>query len=287
MESIRSVKSLLFILLFMSPVAWALTPEEIREAIHAMASERHPSPTRDFWERLGPEALPVLKQMLSESISPVERTWVIEGLAHFSDPGVAQVLESEIKRSSNGVFKKKMLSSLIQSQGDSAYDFAEPYLSDRNPHIRIAVARSMTRHMSASKATERLKRFQSEEKESWVKIEALKPLDGNSGVLKRSHQLSMLNEPEKKPLPPLPEKAWVGEWKGVYVNPLRTGAAKVILTRKGDQTWSAQLKLPKHTAIELQAGDLEVVHYTSNHQYWIELRNRKEDSVFLGSRKPK
>jgi hypothetical protein len=265
-----------------------MTPDEIRESIHAMASQRHPSPTSDFWVRLGPEALPVLRSMLTENISLVERTWVIEGLAHFSDPSAGRALESQIKASENSVFKKKMLSSLVQSQGDSAYDFVEPYLADRDPHIRVAVARSMSRYMSGSRVLDRLKRFQAEEKESWVKVEALRPLELKTDVKKRGDPLVMLVEnADEKPLTALPEKDWAGEWNGVYLNPARKGPARATLTRKGDKAWAVQLKLPKHTPIELKAGDLEVIHHTSNHQYWIEVRNRKEDSVFIGNRKPK
>lgn len=278
---------LILLCLFASP-ALALTPQEVREAIHTLSSQRHPSPTSDFWERLGPEALPVLKEMLREDLSPVERTWVIEGLAHFDDPAVGTLLESQIKGSNNAVFQKKMLSSLIQSQGDSAFDFVESYLGDQNPHIRAAVARGMNRHMTGTRAIERLKKFQAEEKVSWVKEEAAKPLNPATSVLKRGNQLAMLTEGgDEKPLAPLPEKDWSGEWKGVFINPARNGAARATLTRKGDKLWGVQLKLPKHTGIELKAGDLEVVHFVSNRLYWIEVRNRKEDSVFIGNRKPK
>ncbi len=287
MEPARQVKLLLW-LFFLALPAHALTATEIREAIHTMASQRHPSPTSDFWERLGPEALPVLKQMLTETLSPVERTWVIEGLGHFSDPSVGPLLETQIKGSSNAVFKKKMLSSLIQSQGDAAFDFVESYLVDRDPHIRGAVARSMGRHMSATRARERLVKFQMEEKETWVKAEAVKPLEGAPSGMRRRDQLAMLTDSAaEQPLAPLPEKDWGGEWVGVFINPARTGAARATLTRKGDKLWAVQLKLPKHTGIELKTGDLEVVHYASHHRYWIEVRNRKEDSVFIGHRKPK
>ncbi|MBC7396101.1 MAG: hypothetical protein H7333_01545, partial [Bdellovibrionales bacterium] len=109
-----------------SQASFAASSDEIRDAIHARMSERHPEPNPNFWTQLGPEALPVIKAMYQASTSPIEQTWLIDGLSHFSDPSVGDLLKTSIQGSDNAVFKKKMISALIESQGESSYDFVEP-----------------------------------------------------------------------------------------------------------------------------------------------------------------
>jgi len=278
----------LILILMVGPGAFAMSPEEIRAAIHSQVSQRHPDPPRDFWETLGPEALPVLKQMIEESVSRVERTWLIEGLGHFSDPSVGAILEAKIKDSDNEVFKKKMLQSLIQSQGDSVLDFVEPYLSDKSPHLRIAVAKGIRLYMKSSVASERLKTYLSSEKEEWIRNEiARKDVARVRTPGKVIQEAVVLASPSpEKPLEPLPEKEWSGEWMGVYLSPSGSGTAKAILTRDGT-SWRVDLKLPKKSRIELKATEAEVQYFQTDHFHWIRVRDKSADRVFTGNRKAK
>jgi hypothetical protein len=280
----------LAVIFFSISPSHARSPEEIRAAIHAQASQRHPHPPVDFWEALGPDALPVLKSMIEEETSNVERTWIIEGLGHFGAPEVGQILQSKIKASGNPVFTKKLLSSLIQSQGDQALDFVEPYLSDPDPHVRIAVAQGMRLHMNSGRARDRLSRYLASEKEAWVqtRIASAVKESGSAGErrLVQVPQAPTASQPLEKPAEPLPEKEWEGEWKGVFLTASNSGSAKGFLKKEKDG-WSVELRLPQKKRIELKAGEAEVQYFQTDRFHWIRVRVKKTDTVFTGNRKAK
>jgi hypothetical protein len=286
--------SLFFVMLVLSiSSSHAKSPEEIRAAIHFQASQRHPHPPVDFWKGLGPEALPVLKKMIEEEISNVERTWLIDGLGHFSDPEVGLLLQSKVKASGNDVFTRKLLSSLIQSQGDQALDFVEPYLSNSDPHIRIAVAQGIRLHMSSGRAKERLNQYLAGEKETWIQTRIASV--GSGSKMERGGRVVQVPAStattttttaptEGKPISALPEKEWEGEWKGVYLSPDGSGAAKGFL-KKEKEGWKLDLSLPKKKRIELKASEVEVQYFQTDHFHWIRVRGKKTDTVFTGNRK--
>ncbi len=286
MEFIRQVKKLFIILVFCSiHPAYARSPDEIRAEIKAQASMRHPDESSRFWTELGLEALPVIRQMYQEPASIVERTWLIDGLAHFNDPGVGALLQDGIRSDENPVMKKKLLSALIQSQGESAFEFAEPYLRDADPHIRLAVARGLRSVAVSEKVLRRLKQFQSEEKLDWVKSldGAKRPEEGVT--MKRSAQFSSLRTGSpKKTVEPLSEKDWGGEWHGAFLTSSRVTSGELTLTRQ-DRGWRVELRLPKQSKIELKTTDVEVSGFSTDHLHWIQVKNKKDDSVFTGKRK--
>ncbi len=281
------IKILLFALLSCS-LAHAMSPDEIREAIKAQASQRHPRPPADFWKGLGPEALPVLKKMIQEETGNVERTWLIDGLGHFSDPEVGLILQSRIKASNNDVFTKKLLSSLIQSQGDQVLDFVEPYLSNPDPHIRIAVAQGIRLHMSSGRAKERLDQYLSGEKEAWIQSRIAsagsEAKTRAGGRLVQVPALPAASSPPEKPLEALSEKDWAGEWKGIYLSPESSGTAKGFLKKEKDG-WRVELSFPKKKRIELKAREAEVHYFQTDRYHWIRIQSKKTDTVFTGSRK--
>jgi hypothetical protein len=222
--------------------------------------------------------------MLAEEGGPVRRSWLIEGLSHYSDPSVASVLEKEVQGTENGVFRKKLLSALIQSQGDAAFDFVEPYLKDSDPHIRLSVARGMRDRMTDEKARARLDRYQSEEKESWVKSEWSKGPMAQAALPGGARRIKALPSEAKPETQKKKEADPSGEWSGVLVRSSRVAPARAFLSRKEGE-WKVELKLSKQRKVELKASDIEVVSFQSNHLLWIEVRMKKDDSVFLGSRK--
>ncbi len=263
--------------------AKALTKDEIKAEIYSQMNERHPKPVGDFWTHLGPEALPVIKEMFQASTSPVEKSWLIDGLAHFSDESVGDLLKNEIKSSDNAVFKKKMVGALIESQGDASYDFIEPYLNDKDPHVRLAVAQGMKRYMSSGRAQARLEKFKGDETQAWVKSDFEKSNANGPMLMKRA---GSVYEPKDEvvSVKPLPEKEWAGEWSGVYITQLKPKTAVATLTQV-EKNWKVDLKLPKQSKYELKREGLEILYYQSARMHWIEIRNKKEDAVFIGSRK--
>jgi hypothetical protein len=262
--------------------ALALTPDEIRSEIQSQASKRHPDDPGEFWGRLGPEALPVLKQMFAENPPPLLKTWVIDGLSRFNDPSVGPLLQSAVTSSDNAVMKKKMLAALIQSQGDAVLGFVEPYLKDTDPHIRLAVAKAMQAYMSPGKAQAPLAGFKEHEKESWVKS----GLDTKvvPDQVKRAHSLYQKSDETKGPAKPLEEKDWVGEWKGIEVTPKKSSAANAILSRK-DSKWKVEIKLPKMTRFEWNGADIDVSYFQTATEHWLQIKNKKEDAVFIAHKK--
>ncbi|MBC7397732.1 MAG: HEAT repeat domain-containing protein, partial [Bdellovibrionales bacterium] len=204
-------------------------------------------------------------------------------LSHFSDPSVGDLLKTSIQGSDNAVFKKKMISALIESQGESSYDFVEPYLKDKDPHVRLAVAKGMQKYMSYATAQPRLTRYKKEENEAWVKADLDKPDPDQDQRKKRSGSVFEPVVPDVA-IKALAEKDWAGEWKGVLISPKRSGPAVASLTYL-EKSWKVELKLPKQSKYELKRDQVEVVYYQSAHAHWIEVRSKKDDTVFIAQKK--
>ena len=256
---------------------------KIREQIELQISDRHPDPAPDFWEKLGPGALPVLKEMLAEEGGPAKRAWLIDGLGHFQDPSVAGILEKEIAATGNAVFRKKMLSALISSQGESVYDFVEPFLKDPDPHVRLAVAKGMRERMPDAKAGPRLEQFRSEEKEEWVRGEWSKgpAAKGRAAGARRIEK----GGPEVKTASMSPAPAdGSGEWTGVLVKGEKTTRAKAVLSRSRD-LWKVEISLLKDPKVAIKPVRVEVAAFRSARLQWVEVKMKDEDAVFLGNRK--
>ena len=257
----------------------AATPDEIRSAVRNEMSQRHPEPTDSFWSHFGPEAVPVLREMYSESHSYFEKSWLIDGLGHFSDPSVGTFLESEISGASNVIFKKKLLNSLVQSQGEAALGFVEPYLRDSNPHIRLDVARSIQRYASGKKAEAILAKFSENEKMPWVRSE-----------LKRTSSAPAILKAIPSPTP-LPESAWSGKWEGTYLTPEKSVKAVLELTLLNSaaeglaRKWKVELRLSGAAPFEVKGKPVEINCFQTAHRHWLEVRNSADDGIFMGARK--
>ncbi len=272
--------------------AWALTQEEIRSEIRGQMSMRHPGPTGPFWDRLGTAALPVIRQMYSETTSTYEKSWLIDGLSHFSDPSVGELLRSDAEKERNAVMKKKLLAAYVQSQGDASLEFAEPYLSSPDPHIRKAVAHAIRDHVSPEKSGSVLARFKAHEKEPWV----LRSIDArsDSSVLKLKGQVraetsvEVASTPGPSPVKPLSEKELAGEWDGIESGPARTGKTRIIFSqmeeRKG-KVWRVELLVSKKPKRQYSQSEFEWTYFQTAQDHWLEIRIKKEDTVVL-ARKP-
>jgi hypothetical protein len=278
---------LVLTLLIFNPLsAHAFSHDEVKEAIQVRASERHPEPNPTFWTNLGPESVPVMESMYKTTNSPVLQSTILEGLSYFDDPSIGIFLENEIPKSDNEVFKKKMLVSLIDSQGEASLSFVEPYLKDPNGSIRLGVALGLQRRMANNdRAQARLKRFYAEETSSWVKGDFDKATHDGPDLQKVMGNNALREKiPELKPLV---EKEWAGDWTGVWVSAKKTGQAKASLSYlEKEKAWKVKLSLPKQVTYELKRDGMEVLYYTSSHLHWIEVRNKKDDSIFIGQRKP-
>ncbi len=157
---------LLFVLAATS--SFALNRDEIRDAIQNEINQRHPNPSPNFWENLGTDAIPVIKQMYGETNDVYIKSWLIEGMSHFNDTTMTSILKNDIRSTDDEVMKKKMLSSLIRSQGEEALEFVEPYLKDEDAHVRLAVAQALNER-GGERSRKRIEAFQREEKVAWVK----------------------------------------------------------------------------------------------------------------------
>lgn len=272
--------------------ASARTPDEIRIAIKGKMSERHPDRLEEFWNSLGAEALPILKQMYGETQNGNERGWLLDGISHFDDPSIAKMLESEISKQDDDVLKRKQLSALIRSQGEGAYEFVEPYLRDQDPNIRKAVAQGLKQYGGNSgRVSKRLQEYLSSEKVAWVKDSVAKTQAAAKSPL---GERNIYSEPTPAPPAPtpLPPKNWAGEWKGAWITPDKKSEAVVNLVRTNGTTeiqpqWRIELKLPKKTKMELKAADIEMSVFQSATAHWLEIRHKKLDAVFIAQRKAK
>jgi hypothetical protein len=292
MKNLKSLTVLFFVSILLQTAALAATPAEIKAEIQNQISQRHPNPPEDFWEKLGPDAVPVIKQMYKESNDAYAKSWLVDGMGHFDDPEITSILKSQIASTDNEVLKKSMLSSLIRSQGDGVYDDVEPYLKDKDPHIRLAVATGLRDHADSERARKRLEEFNRQEKVAWIKEGLKQKKEADLLAVKKTGEDERITNDAPKPSPtPLPEKAWAGEWKGAYITPKKNTAAIVNLTllnekpKKDEAKWKIDLKLPKQARRELREKDVEIVYYQTASSHWVEVRNKKDDSIFIGQRK--
>jgi hypothetical protein len=281
---------------FCQSSAWALTPDEIRNEIRSQMSQRHPGPTGPFWQRLGPEALPVIRQMYQETQSSYEKSWLMDGLSHFSDPAAGDLLRSDAEKEQNSVMKKKLLSAYVSSQGDAALEFIEPHLSSHDPHIRKALARAIRDHVSPEKAGPVLARFRANEKEDWVVRGLEEKPDPALLNRKRPESVGVAPAPShngsknggQAPLKPLSEKELAGEWRGIEVGPKRSGNVKVVFSKVEDpktSKWKVEWTVPGKPKRTYLQPDFEWNTFQTGQDHWLEIRIKQEDTVFL-SRKP-
>jgi hypothetical protein len=282
--------------LFSLPKTWALSQDEIRNEIRSQMSQRHPEPPGPFWERLGAEALPVIRQMYQETKSSYEKSWLIDGLSHFSDPSVGELLRSDAEKEQNSVMKKKLLSAYVCSQGDASLEFIEPHLSSPDPHIRKALALAIRDHVSPNKAGPMLARFRANEKEDWVVRVLDEQADPSLLKRKRPETLASVSVPSmngaktsnQTALKPLSEKELAGEWRGIEVGPRRTGKVKVVFYIAEDPKapkWKVEWAIPGKSKRIYVQPEFEWNTFQTAQDHWLEIRIKHEDTVFL-SRKP-
>ncbi len=275
----------------------ARTEAEIRDSIRGFISQRHPGPSESFWKELGPESVPVIRRMYQESSSNIEKTFLIDGLSRFSDAATGDFLKNEVETSSDGITRKKLLSAVIRSQGESSFDFVEPYLKDSDPHVRMAVATGLNDFSQKEKVRQRLERFRKEEKKPWVVAgmdrsrkdsEIQKPRRAETPI-PVGFQPSGESNQKSAALKPLSEKDWAGNWKGQLIssgNPVAVEASLVMVDASvRPLTWKVTLSLPKKVKQEWRSGDFTVHYFMSNLSHWIELRHPKLDAVFIAQKR--
>lgn len=289
----RLAMSVLLLLTVAALQAQARTPEEIRTLIKGKMSERHPEGAEAFWNSLGPEALPVLKQLYAETTNAFERTWLLDGLSHFDDPAIGTLLQSEIPAQKDNVMKRKQLGALIRSQGEAAFEFAEPYLNDADPNVRKTVAQGLTQYGGGgARVQKRLQEYLKAEKEPWVR-DAVAKVRAVPKTLKREGSIYAEPAPVAPTPTPLPQKSWAGEWKGAWITPGKNSAANLQLTllnekaTPAEQKWRIELKLPKQSKQELKERDLEISVFPGQSVHWLEIRSKKLDAVFIAHRPAK
>ncbi len=284
-----------------SPARAQKSEGDIRAAIENEMNQRHPSLPAGFWESLGSDALPVLKKMYSETSNPNIKGFLIDGLSRFGDSDTGTFLESEVKSTQNDVLKKKLLGAVIQSQGENAFDFVEPYLQDESPHVRLAVASGLKSFEKNSSIQRRLVEFKSNEKTPWV-LTDLNKVD--PGVELQKTRIKINANPGKgqseseglksiaevsKPLAPLLEKDWAGIWRGTQISDKKISLveANLILIDSGStpKKWRVEFKMPKKLKQEWKTGEFTLNYFQTNRAHWIEIRNSKMDVVFLAQRK--
>lgn len=286
------MKKILFIALLMVILPAQANEESIRNAIENQISQRHPSLPAGFWEGLGPEAPAIIKKMYLESTSANEKTFLIDGLSHFNDTATGNFLEKEVANTQNEVLKKKLLSAVVQSEGERAVDFVAPYLKDSDGHVRLAVARALG-NLGDEKSKNLLSEYRASEKTPWVLAELKrKPAEDLQRAKKHGEQpapkVAVVNKNEKV-IPPLPEKSWAGLWRGSYITENKVILLEAnLLLQDASSTplkWKVEFKFPKQAKQEWKNGEFTLNYFQTNRAHWMEIRNPKMDIVFLAQRK--
>jgi len=287
------MRNFFFVLILLSSITAQAEKSEknIRDAIRRIVNQRHPEIPADFWEKLGPEAVPVLKKMYGESKTAQEQSLIIDGLAHSQDSSTGEFLESAVASASNEVMKKKLLGAVIRSEGERAFPFVEPYLKSQDAHIRLTVARELSAFSGNEKIKNRLDEFQSGEKTPWVLAELRdKKTDEKKMKIDKSGKPAV--EAEKaKVIEALPEKKWAGIWRGSYVTENKMVLVDATITpidaTKTPMAWKVEMKFPKQPKQEWKQGEFSLHYFQTNRSHWIEIRNQRLDTVFIAQRRAK
>lgn len=298
MDQHKFLIALLLVMITAASSGANASEESVRAAIQYQVSQRHPTVVPGFWEGLGSEALPVIKKMYFESTNGNEKSFLIDGLSHFNDASTGSFLEGEAAASQNEVLKRKLLTAVIQSEGERSFEFVEPFLKDDDGHIRLSVAQGLKAFDKNDKIQKRLAEFRAKEKSAWVLADLNKksPFADLQRPRKIAENQPVKNAAVSKPavevaktLPVLPEKNWAGIWRGSYVT-----ESKVILVEANlvlldaasvPMKWKVELKLPKGVKQDWKNGEFALNYFQTNRAHWIEVRNPKADIVFLAQRK--
>lgn len=243
-SSVFSFALILFIVMNFAEVSFAKTPDEIRGAIEAILTHRHPKDDAKWWRELGPEAPAVIISMYRSSEEIYERLRLLQGLAWFEDSRAIEFIKEQAQKSQESSIRNAALRTLGISQGAKEIEFVAKYLDHSDPQTRIAAAETL-QAMNHSQSQKVLEAYYPREPLPWVvsRSKGLLPSEA-SGFKIVSHFKERL------------DPQWAGSWMGYWILPLPP-TEKAEVAEAGMQSWKAQLTLQLNSE-QLGRGELRL-----------------------------
>lgn len=207
-----------------------LSVDEIRQAVSQVLVQRHPTDTPQWWRDLGPQAPPVIMQMIRETDRTTVRTRLILALGAFDDPEVTAFLKEQALGAGESVLQRTAVEAVARSQGDRELEFVSRFLQNPDSLMRMAAARSI-RNMKSERAREIFERYLTQEKTPGIvdRLKGLTPTPVPAPAISNANESVSAD--------------WIGTWRGYWVEP----AAKSALggPPKGMATASAFIKFER------------------------------------------
>ncbi len=210
-------------LMIINPVQAADQGSVIRTQIEEALAQRHPQDTPAWWRALGPDAVPVIIDMISKETSTYHEIRLVEALGWFGNRTESDKLLKEFgSNPKHGTaFQATALKSLVRAEGDEAIEFVSKFLTNDDVQIRYAVAASL-QELASSRAQAVLRDYLKGESVAWVetKLRGELPLTKATpaGALKR---VATSKDLAKKAAPQADSgtetRHWIGQWRGQIV----------------------------------------------------------------------
>ena len=196
------------VIAFSQPLhAFAMSDDQVHQAIEDKLSERHPLDSAGAWQSLGSNAVPVIISMYGSTDYVSHRVRLAQALGYFDDARAVDFLEKLAQSSGEDVVVNSSLRALGNSpRGLGEEDFISTFLKNDDPQTRLAAAEALN-HLNDLHAKDLVAAFLLQEKQPWlvarVKGEQGK-VTGLKAVASSEDRLSA---------------DFAGTWRGFWVQP--------------------------------------------------------------------
>lgn len=128
------------------PLAAHANPPPVAQ-VREMLSGYESVPSRDAWQRLGPETVGVLAQLYNDrSQPPFVRIRAVAAAGSFATPAARTFLRGVLRlRGQSDLIAREALLALATAFGGEAMADVRPYVTDASPVLRAGAARALGR----------------------------------------------------------------------------------------------------------------------------------------------
>lgn len=192
--------------------------DRVRAQILEILTERHPTDTPAWWQKLGANAPGIIIQLYGQTPSVPSRARLLTGLSAFNTVEAIEFFKNLATTTDEPVLRQTAIRGVGRTAGAREEEWLEKQLRHEDPQTRVAAADAL-RMVGTARSRAALEAQRKEEKLPWLQSRmAESQLPMPSGKLVSSGS----SEDRVDPL-------WAGHWTGTWLRP-RAGTQKGMIS---------------------------------------------------------